>query len=65
LSSGNAASIAVDANGNSYIAGNTSSYQFPILNPIERTSPQASPTTFVTELDLSGKLKFSTYFGST
>lgn len=65
LSSGNTPSIAVDANGNSYVAGNTTSYQFPILNPIESTSQQAMATTFVTELDLTGKLKFSTYFGST
>lgn len=65
LGSGNTPSIAVDAQGNSYIAGNTTSYQFPTLNPIESTSLQASSTTFVTELDLSGKLKFSTYFGST
>jgi hypothetical protein len=65
LSSGNTASIAVDAKGNSYVAGNTTSYQFPTLNPIESSLQQASLTTFVTELDLSGKLKFSTYFGST
>jgi hypothetical protein len=65
LSSGNTPSIAVDAKGNSYVAGNTTSYQFPVLNPIERTSQQASSTTFVTQLDISGTLKFSTYFGST
>ena len=65
LASGNTPSIAVDAEGNSYVAGNTTSNQFPILNPIENTSQQSTNTTFVTELDLSGKLKFSTYFGST
>ena len=65
LASGNTPSIVVDASGNSYVAGNTTSYQFPVLNPIERTSQQAGMTTFVTELDLSGKVQFSTYFGST
>jgi hypothetical protein len=65
LASGNTPSIAVDAEGNSYVAGNTTSNNFPILNPIENTSQQSGSTTFVTELDLSGKLKFSTYFGST
>ena len=65
LSSGNTPSVAVDSKANTYVAGNTTSYQFPVLNPIEGNSQQASATTFVTEVDLSGKLKFSTYFGST
>jgi Beta-propeller repeat/Abnormal spindle-like microcephaly-assoc'd, ASPM-SPD-2-Hydin len=65
LSSGNTPSIAVDSKGDSYVAGTTTSYQFPVLNPIESTSQQAMSTTFVTELALTGKLKFSTYFGAT
>jgi hypothetical protein len=65
LASGNTPSIAVDAKGNSYVAGNTTSYQFPVLKPIESTSELSTSTTFVSELDLSGKLLFSTYYGST
>lgn len=65
LASGNTPSIAVDAKGNSYVAGNTTSAQLPVLNAIESTSEQSSSTTFVSELDLSGKLLFSTYFGAT
>src|SRR5579872_101160 len=65
LASGNTPSIAVDATGNSYVAGNTTSAQFPVLNSIERTSQQSSSTTFISELDLSGKLLFSTYYGAT
>jgi hypothetical protein len=65
LASGNTPSIAVDAKGNSYVAGNTTSSQFPVLNAIESTSQQSNSTTFVSELDTSGKLLFSTYFGST
>ena len=65
LENGNTPSIAVDASGNSYVAGNTTSAHFPVLNAIERTAQQSSSTTFVSELDLSGKLLFSTYYGAT
>ena len=54
--------IAVDKSGNSYVAGTTTSTNYPVLNPIE-TSQQASSNGFVTELDPSGKLLFSTYMG--
>jgi hypothetical protein len=47
------------------VAGNTTSYQFPVLNPIEGTSQQSNSTAFVAELSLGGKLDFSTYFGGT
>ena len=65
LASGNTPSIAVDSKGNSYVAGNTTSAQFPVLHPLERTSQQSGSTTFVSELDPSGKPLFSTYFGAT
>jgi len=59
---GLAPGIAVDKSGNSYVAGTTTSSNYPVLNPIE-TSQQASSNGFVTELDPSGKLLFSTYLG--
>jgi hypothetical protein len=59
---GSAPGIAVDKSGNSYVAGTTTSSNYPVLNPIE-TSQQASSNGFVTELDPSGKLLFSTYLG--
>jgi hypothetical protein len=65
LAGGNTPSIAVDAKGNSYVAGNTTSSQLPVLNPIESTSQQAGSTAFISELDLTGKILFSTYFGAT
>jgi hypothetical protein len=59
---GSSLGIAVDKSGNSYVAGTTTSSNYPVLNPIE-TSQQASSNGFVTELDPSGKLLFSTYLG--
>jgi hypothetical protein len=64
LRSGAASGIALDKKGNSYVTGTTTSDSFPVLNPIESTSQQASSTSFVTELDISGKLLFSTYLGA-
>jgi hypothetical protein len=64
--------IAVDKNGNSYVTGVTASNTYPMLNPIESTSQLvsqdssfSSPNSFVTELDPSGNLLFSTYLGQT
>jgi hypothetical protein len=65
LASGNTPTIAADSRGNSYVTGNTTSAQFPVLYPIESTSQQSNSTAVVSTLDLSGKLLFSTYYGST
>ena len=65
LRSGTASGIAVDAKGNSYVSGTTIAQNFPVLNPIESTSQRSNSTGFVSELDLTGKLKFSTYLGAT
>ena len=59
-------SLAVDAAGNAYIAGGTSSTDFPVSSGAFQTDagknldgPNAS---FVTKFDPSGKLVYSTYF---
>jgi hypothetical protein len=65
LRSGTATGIAVDGNGNSYLTGTTTASDFPLLNPIESSSQRSNSTSFVTELDLSGKLVFSTFLGAT
>ncbi len=67
LRSGFSSGIAVDNKGNSFVAGMTTSNNLPVLNAIESTSQQLSGSWigFVSELDLSGKLLFSTYLGAT
>ncbi|PWT99077.1 MAG: hypothetical protein C5B51_27885, partial [Terriglobia bacterium] len=54
--------IAVDSAGNAYVTGETTSSRFPTLNPLQ--SNLAGPqNAFITALDVSGKLRFSTYLG--
>jgi hypothetical protein len=58
--------IALDAAGNAYIAGNTSSTTFPQMNPETSTTPTdvALGTAFVSELNPTGTaLLYSTYIG--
>lgn len=59
--------IAVDAAGDAYIAGSTSSTDFPTLDAVQETNNAAaigSENAFVSELDPTGsKLLFSTYLG--
>jgi hypothetical protein len=60
--------IAVDAAGNSYVAGTTTSTDFPTSSTAFQTAPLGSGThAFVSELDSAGvTLKYSTYLsGST
>jgi Beta-propeller repeat len=53
--------IAVDSSGNAYIAGLTSSSDFPTLNPLQ-TYPGTTHNGFVTKLNSSGTaLVYSTY----
>ncbi|HYL84950.1 MAG TPA: SBBP repeat-containing protein [Candidatus Angelobacter sp.] len=61
--------VAADAVGNAYIAGNTTSTDFPTANPLQ-SAPEASNTlgtSFVTRIDTTksgaASLIFSTYFG--
>jgi hypothetical protein len=65
LRSGSAPGIAVDGDGNSYVTGTTTASDFPVLNSVENTSQRSSSIGFVTELDPTGKLLFSTYLGAT
>jgi hypothetical protein len=54
--------IAVDAQGNAYVAGVTSSNNFPRLNAIQ-TQLEGSTDVFVAKVNSSGALLFSTYMG--
>jgi len=60
-----ASSIAVDSLGRAYVAGGTSSTDFPVLNPIQAHLAGAQDA-FVTKLSATGNsLFFSTYLGGT
>jgi len=55
--------IAVDASGNAYVTGYTSSTNFPTLNPIQANNGGVY-NVFVTEINASGNaLVYSTYLG--
>jgi hypothetical protein len=57
--------IAVDAQGNAYVAGSTSSSNFPVLYAVQPAVGAAGATdAFVSKFDASGAaLLYSTYFG--
>ncbi len=58
--------IAVDASGNAYITGSTSSNDFLIANAFQPTlSPSSSGDAFVTKLNPTGSPIYSTYLGGT
>lgn len=60
--SGNA--IAVDSNGDAFVAGGTSSNNFPHTTGVKQTSLAGALNAFVFELDASGgSLAYSTYLG--
>jgi Beta-propeller repeat len=54
--------VAVDTEGNAYVAGATGSTNFPTANPIQSTLAGGDDA-FVTKLAPSGALLFSTYLG--
>jgi hypothetical protein len=55
--------IAVDADGNAYVTGLTTSNNFPIINPVQPTN-HGRQNAFVTELNAGGTaLLYSTYLG--
>src|SRR5262249_35866887 len=59
--------IAIDSNGNVYVTGNTSSTNFPLMNPLQSTfggGSDAVTDAFVTKLNASASaLTYSTYLG--
>jgi hypothetical protein len=55
-------SVTVDSTGNVYIAGATSSADFPLLNPLQQ-KPGGQSDGFVAKFSPSGQLLFSTCFG--
>jgi hypothetical protein len=57
------AGIAVDAQGNAYITGDSSSADFPTRNALQSKNPIGTQTAYVTKLDPSGALVYSTYLG--
>lgn len=57
-----ATSIAVDDEGNAYVTGGTGSVAFPTVNPLQATRANGSDV-FVTKLDASGSIVYSTYLG--
>lgn len=61
--SGNA--IAVDASGNAFVAGGTTSSDFPHTTGVIQTTLKGTTNAFVLELDPSGVLMYSTYLGGT
>ncbi len=61
--SGNA--IAVDASGDAFVAGGTTSYNFPHTTGAFQTTLKGAGNAFVLELAPSGALMYSTYLGGT
>jgi len=56
-------SIAVDSSGAAYVAGNTSSFNFPMVSPLQPSIGGATDA-FVTKLNAAGNsLVYSTYLG--
>jgi Beta-propeller repeat len=53
----------VDAAGNAYVAGYTSSGDFPVTSGAFQTQAHGSEDGFVLKLDASGNLAYSTYLG--
>jgi hypothetical protein len=57
--------IALDTQGNVYVAGVTSSTDFPMLHPLQAAKRGSSPDAFVAKLTAAGSLSYSTYLGGT
>ena len=56
--------IALDGQGNAYVAGTTPSPNFPVFNPLQSYLQGASDA-FISKLNASGALVYSTYLGGT
>ena len=55
--------IAVDGAGNAYVTGVAGSSSFPVLNPIQAAPENFSSSAFVTKLDGTGAIAYSTFLG--
>lgn len=55
--------ISVDPAGNIYIAGSTSSVDFPLQNAFQNTLGTTNSDAFITKFDPTGKLVYSTFLG--
>ncbi len=60
----NSSSIAVDSEGNIYVTGSTNSSNFPTKNAFN-SSYSSNTDAFITKLNSTGGLVFSSYFGGT
>ena len=61
---GEVSGVAVDAHGNAYVTGYTSSTDFPLVNPIQPIYGGGNFDAFVTEINAAGSaLVYSTYLG--
>ncbi len=58
-----ASALALDASGNVYLTGQTYSTDFPLLNPLE-SSFSGSGSAFLSKIDNTGQLLYSTYLGT-
>ena len=57
--------VAVDASGNTYLAGYTYSSDFPLLNPYDRSLGHGDEDVFIAKLNPAGSaLVYSTYLGA-
>ncbi|MEG4842045.1 DUF7948 domain-containing protein, partial [Microcoleus sp. B9-D4] len=57
------ADIAVDSGGNAYVVGNTTSTDFPTVNPIQAGNGGGAKDAFVTKISANNSLAYSTYLG--
>ena len=55
--------VTVDAGNNAYVTGATGSNNFPVANPMQRTNGGGLNDVFVTRLNPSGGVTYSTYAG--
>ncbi len=57
--------LITDANGSAWIAGNTTSSDFPVSDSGAQRSPGGEGDAFVAKLDRSGGIRFASYLGGT
>ncbi len=59
----NGMAIATDASGSAYVAGNTSSTNFPVTAGSYKTTPGGGGDAFVAKLSSTGQISYATYLG--